>query len=108
MDFLVEIEVTLPAELDEAIRTRLANDELERGRTLADAGLLRAIWRVPGRLANKAIWTAADATELNTALTSLPLWPYMDVAVTALAHHPLSDACGGLARPDGGSGFGDA
>lgn len=108
VDFLVEIEVRLPADLDEAIRTRLVNDELERGTTLAEAGLLRAIWRVPGRLANRAIWTAADATALHAALTSLPLWPYMDVAVTPLAHHPLSDACGGLAPAGGESGVDEA
>jgi len=108
VDFLVEIEVRLPADLDEAIRTRLVNDEQERGRTLAEAGLLRAIWRVPGRLANRAIWTAADATELHAALTSLPLWRYMDVEVTPLAHHPLSDACGGLAPAGGGGAQGDA
>ena len=46
---------------------------------LAEAGFLRAIWRVPGRLANRAIWTAADATALHEALVSLPLWPYMEV-----------------------------
>lgn len=108
MDFLVEIEVNLPPGLDEAARTRLLNDELERGRTLADAGLLRAIWRVPGRLANRAIWTAVDATALHAGLVSLPLWPYMDVTVTPLADHPLSDACRGLAPVTGVGGLGEA
>jgi muconolactone D-isomerase len=108
VDFLVEIEVRLPSDLDEAVRTRLLNDELVRGKILADAGLLRAIWRVPGRLANRAIWTAADATALHVALISLPLWPYMDVVVTPLAHHPLSGVCGGLAVATGGAELGDA
>ncbi len=30
-----------------------------------------------------------DATELHALLTSLPLWPWMDVHVEALATHPL-------------------
>jgi muconolactone D-isomerase len=97
VDFLVEIEVRLPVDLDESRRAALLQDEFERGAALAGAGALRAIWRVPGRLANKAIWTAADATELHTALASLPLWRYMEVAVTPLAQHPLSEYCPGLA-----------
>jgi muconolactone delta-isomerase len=97
VEFLVEIEVRLPPELDDGVRARLMHDELARGAELAQAGLLRVIWRVPGRLANRGIWTVDDATELHAALVSLPLWPYMEVAVTPLAHHPLSDSCGGLA-----------
>jgi muconolactone D-isomerase len=88
--------------LDEGRRTALLEDEFARGAALAEAGALRAIWRVPGRLANKAIWTAADAAELHAALASLPLWPYMDVTVTPLAQHPLSEACAGFAPVDKG------
>ncbi len=96
VEFLVEIEVALPADLDEARRSALVAAELERGNALAQAGVLRAIWRVPGRLANRAIWSAADATALHEALVSLPLWPYMDVVVTPLARHPVAAACRGL------------
>ena len=64
---------------------------------LARDGVIRAIWRVPGRLANRGIWTTADATALHDALSSLPMWPYMDVVVTPLAAHPLDAVCGGLA-----------
>ena len=71
MEFLVEIEVALPADLDEDRRSALVAAELERGSALARAGVLRAIWRVPGRLANRAIWSAADATALHEALVSL-------------------------------------
>jgi muconolactone D-isomerase len=96
VEFLVEAEVALPAELDEARRAQLLAAELERGKTLAEAGVLLAIWRVPGRLANRAIWSATDATALHDALVSLPLWPYMDVVVTSLASHPLAPSCHGL------------
>ncbi len=47
------------------------------------------IWRLPGRFANVSLYRTADATELHAALTSLPLWPFMDVRVEALAVHPL-------------------
>jgi muconolactone D-isomerase len=101
VEFLVEIEVRLPADLDDEHRGELQTAEFARGTALAKAGMLRAIWRVPGRLANRAIWTASDATALHDALVSLPLWPYMEVAVTPLATHPLSEFCGGLAPVPG-------
>lgn len=97
MEFLVEIEIRLPAELDGERRAELLAAELARGQQLAGAGILRAIWRVPGRLANRGIWVAEDATELHDALASLPLWPYMDITVTPLARHPLAQACRGVA-----------
>jgi muconolactone D-isomerase len=108
MEFLVEIEVTLPPDLPEERLTALRAAEHERGTALAEAGTLRAIWRLPGRFANRGIWEAPDATALHDALVSLPLWPYMQVTVTSLARHPLSGSClglstmGGSAQPSGG------
>jgi muconolactone D-isomerase len=96
VEFLVEAQVVLPHDLDEERRASLLAAELERGSALAAQGVLRAIWRVPGRFANRAIWSAADATALHEALASLPLWPYMDVSVTALARHPLAASCPGI------------
>jgi muconolactone D-isomerase len=97
MEFLVEIDISLPPDLDAGQRAALLEAESARGGELADAGMIRAVWRVPGRFANRAIWSAQDATALHAALTSLPLWPYMDVHVTALARHGLADRCAGLA-----------
>jgi muconolactone D-isomerase len=91
MDFLVEIAVTLPADMAAAPRAALLERERARGRELRAAGLLQRIWRLPGRLANVGVWTALDADVLHAALTSLPLWPYAEVTVTALARHPLEE-----------------
>lgn len=89
MEFLVRIDVHLPSELPDEARNDLAAAELARGRALQDAGSIVRIWRVPGRLANVAIWQAADASDLHDLLTSLPLFPWMDIDVEALALHPL-------------------
>ena len=96
MEFFVEIDIRLPPDLDAGRRKELVDAELVRGTELAEAGILRAVWRVPGRFANRAIWSASDATALHDALISLPLWPYMDVSVTPLARHALASVCPGV------------
>jgi muconolactone D-isomerase len=51
-------------------------------------GAVRAIWRVVGRYANYSLYDVADNDELHRRLSGLPLYPYMDIHVTALARHP--------------------
>jgi muconolactone D-isomerase len=89
MEFLVAIDVRLPGALPERERAELRAAELERGRELVEAGVIAAIWRVPGALRNVGIWEAADATELHEHLSSLPLFPWLTADVTPLAEHPL-------------------
>jgi muconolactone D-isomerase len=89
VEFLVEIEVRLPPELPEHERAELIAREQARGRELKAAGAIVRMWRVPGRFANVGVWAAPDATALHEAIASLPLFPYLDVRVTALATHYL-------------------
>lgn len=95
LEFHVEIEIELPAEMPPDARSALADAERERGRELVAAGAIVHIWRLPGQLANVGIWRAHDATELHELLTSLPMWPYARVRVRALARHPLTSAAAG-------------
>lgn len=46
------------------------------------------LWRVVGRYENVSIFDAPDNDALHTMLSNLPLYPYMDIHVTALAKHP--------------------
>jgi muconolactone D-isomerase len=96
VEYLLAVEVHLPPGLPSDERERLLAAERRRAGELATAGVIRAIWRVPGRLANRAVWSAADATALHEAITSLPLWPYLDVEVTPLARHAVGEDCLGL------------
>lgn len=89
MEFLVEIELTVPAELSDEEWDLLTDRERVRGRELQKAGTINRIWRVPGTANNVGIWKAEDASELHSALSSLPLFKYMDIAVKPLAVHPL-------------------
>ena len=89
MEFLVQIVVHLPAEMDPQHRQSLLDAETARGKELIKSGAIRRIWRVPGRFANFTLYDVSDATVLHSMISSLPLWPYMDVTVHPLALHPL-------------------
>lgn len=89
MEFLVRIDTRLPPDLPADRRDDLLRREAQRGKTLREAGVLRQIWRIPGRLANIGVWRTATAEELHDALMSLPVWPYAEITVTVLAAHPL-------------------
>jgi muconolactone D-isomerase len=91
VEFLVEIEIALPATMDDAARQDLVEAEARRGGTLIAEGVIQRIWRVPGRTANVGIWVAEDATQLHVALQTLPFFPWMDITVRPLATHPLEE-----------------
>jgi len=88
MEFLLHIEVTWPPDGDPDERDRRISAEAERARELAAAGVIKRVWRIPGRWANWGLWEAEDATAIHAALASLPMWPYLDVEVYPLAEHP--------------------
>ena len=89
MEFLVRIEVGIPADLDPDRLAALQQAEAVRARELVAEGTLRRIWRVPGRRASVSLYEAPDASALHAALSSLPLFPYLDIEVQALAVHPV-------------------
>jgi muconolactone D-isomerase len=89
MEFLVRMEIGLPAAMDPDERTALVEAEAARGRELREAGSIARMWRVPGQTANVGIWSAADATALHELISTLPLFAWMSVAVEPLATHYL-------------------
>lgn len=102
MEFLVQIEIQWPPEAPESERDRIFARELQVGQQLAREGLLKRLWRIPGRWANWSLYEAADATEVHAALTRLPLHPWMDIEVHALAEHPNDPVALGLLPDPGG------
>jgi muconolactone D-isomerase len=93
MEFLVSITISNLPEDEETVAA-LYTREGERARELAAAGTLRKLWRVPGQRANWGIWEASDPARLQEALSSLPLFPYMDIKVHPLTAHPNDPAWG--------------
>mgnify|MGYP001309135673 FL=1 len=88
MEYLVHIEIEWPASNDPKLKEEIFAAELLQGQKLAREGKLKRLWRIPGRWANWSLYDVADATELHEALTSLPLYPWMNIQVHALAQHP--------------------
>lgn len=103
MEFLVRIEIRWPPERPAEERKRIFAQELEAGQELARAGALRRLWRIPGRWANWSLYEVEDATALHAALTSLPLYPWMDIEVHALAEHPNDPRFIGIEPPGRGT-----
>jgi muconolactone D-isomerase len=80
--------VTIPPDADPAKIDKLKVDEKAYSQELQRQGKWRHIWRVAARYANISIFDVADHDELNAIIFGLPLFPYMEIKVTALAHHP--------------------
>lgn len=89
MEFLVQIQVHFPPEMPEEQLADVMAREAARGRELKDAGMIVRIWRIPGRRANVGIWQAETVDGIHEAITSLPVFPWIDARVTPLATHYL-------------------
>jgi muconolactone D-isomerase len=88
VEFLVRAENRLPVDTPAEERDRLRGAERTRAQELRADGVLQRLWRLPGRNAWLGLFECADATALHDALASLPLFPWLDITVDALATHP--------------------
>ncbi|MFC4277674.1 muconolactone Delta-isomerase [Achromobacter aloeverae] len=88
MLFMAQMQVNLPPDMPAEIADKLKADEKALAQRLQREGKWAHLWRVAGRYANVSIFDVQDNDELHALLSSLPLFPYMDIQVTALARHP--------------------
>lgn len=92
MEFLVHVSQDIPPDMDPDHLARLKTAERARGEELVAAGTLRRIWRILGRRATYQLYDCEGPDELHDALSSLPLFAWMDIDVIALAGHALDPA----------------
>jgi muconolactone D-isomerase len=90
MLFHVYINVRIPHDTDPEQVQKLGALEHERAKALQEQGKWLHLWRVAGKFANVSIFEVESPAELHEILNSLPLYPFMEVDVTALCHHPGS------------------
>jgi muconolactone D-isomerase len=90
MLFKVEMSVNVPLHFDRTEFERLKQAEKERFQELHRSGVWRHLWRVVGHYSNVSIFDVESNAQLHDILTSLPLYPFIDISVTALCRHPSS------------------
>jgi muconolactone D-isomerase len=86
--FHVKMTVRVPPDIDADRLADLNTHEHARAAELQRSGQWVHLWRVAGRSENISVFRVEDPDELHEILSSLPLRPYMDVEVMALARHP--------------------
>jgi muconolactone D-isomerase len=71
MLFMVNIEVSVPADLPQKDKDDLRRRETDRAIELIKANKLRRIWRIVGQVANFSVWEADSLEELHANIGSL-------------------------------------
>jgi muconolactone D-isomerase len=90
MLYHVQMEVRPPHDIEPERLERLKAEEKARAQELQRQGKWPHLWRIAGRYANISIFDVESHDELHTLLSTLPLFPFMEVVVTPLARHPSS------------------
>jgi muconolactone D-isomerase len=90
MLFQVEMDVRLPHDFPAEKVEALKQTERARAQELQRAGIWRHLWRVAGRYSNVSIFDVSGPQDLHDILSSLPLFPFMDMRITPLCRHPSS------------------
>lgn len=90
MLFQVQMDVRIPHDLAVATADQLKKTERERAQQLQRDGKWRHLWRIAGRYANVSVFDVSGPQELHDILSSLPLFPFMEISVTPLCRHPSS------------------
>jgi muconolactone D-isomerase len=88
MLFHVHIDVKVPPGADPEAMKQLGAQEHERAKELQLQGKWIHLWRVAGKFTNISVFEVESPLELHDILNSLPLYPFMEVEVTALCRHP--------------------
>lgn len=94
MEFLVTLRQDWPELRRHPGLKELITEERRVGRALIEEGVIVRIWRIPGQRANVGVWRVRDATDLVAHLDRLPLRPWLEAEVVALATHELEQAEG--------------
>ena len=110
MEFLVDMVTTVPDGTTDAAVDAIRSRESERSRELAAQGHLLRLWRPPlkaGEWRSWGLFQAADATELESVLASMPLRVWRHDTVTPLTPHPSDPGSGAVTTGETSAGEAD-
>jgi muconolactone D-isomerase len=88
MLYCVRMDVHEPHDIDQERFNRLKAEEKARAEDLQRSGKWCHLWRVAGHYSNISVFDVESHDELHGILSTLPLFPFMDMTVTPLARHP--------------------
>ncbi|SDQ16062.1 muconolactone Delta-isomerase [Actinopolyspora saharensis] len=88
MLFHVRMDVAIPHDLASQERDKLVAAEKARALELQRAGKWPHLWRIVGQYSNISVLEVDSPDELHQILSSLPLFPFMRIEITALTQHP--------------------
>lgn len=90
MLFHVRMDVKLPVTMPEDQASALKKTEKEIAQALQHSGKWRHLWRIAGQYANISIFDVDSVEELHALISTLPLFPYMEIQIMPLCRHPSS------------------
>jgi len=90
MLFHVRMDVRIPHDVHPERLAELNSKEHERAKELQLERKWTHLWRVAGKYTNVSIFDVESPAELHDILNSLPLYPFMEIEVAVLCHHPGS------------------
>ena len=88
MLYHVRMDVRPPHDVDPAAFEQLKAAEKVRAQELQRSGAWVHLWRITGQYPNISVFDVASHDALHELLSTLPLFPFMEIAVTPLARHP--------------------
>ena len=100
MEYIVTMTTHVPAGTPEEDVENIRASEARRARELADEGHLLRLWRPPlqpGEWRTVGLFAAADDTDLEMALASMPLRVWRSDEATPLGVHPNDPASASVA-----------
>ena len=90
MLFHVKMDVRIPHDFSPETAAKLKAAEKVRAQELQRSGTWRHLWRIAGHYSNISIFDASGVQELHDILSTLPLFPFMEITVSPLCRHPSS------------------
>jgi muconolactone D-isomerase len=84
------MDVYIPLDSDPQKVKHLGEQEHARAAELQQQGKWLHLWRVAGKYASLSVFDVESPAELHEILSSLTLYPFMKLEVTALCRHPGS------------------
>jgi muconolactone D-isomerase len=90
MLYLVRMDVHLPSDMPADQAEEIKAREKAYSQRLQREGKWPQLYRIVGEYANYSVFDVESNDELHTLLSNLPLFPYLEISVTALARHPSS------------------